>query len=416
MTKIYHADLWGSREDKYRYLLEHDITTVEWTELAPASPAYLFIPQNIDCKAEYEEGWKITEIMPVNSVGLYTARDELAIQWTKDELKEVLGDFSSLSSEIARSKYALGEDSRDWQVTLAQKDIQSSGLDNSKIQLISYRPFDARFTYYTGKSRGFICMPRPSVMYHVLQKDNLGINVCRQIISESWSHIFASNLITDNCYVSNKSRERNYLFSLYTYPDTANQQSSLFVEKSPNFSSGFLNAIREKFGYIPTPEAIFYYIYAIFHSPTYRDRYAEFLKGDFPRVPLTSSDQLFKNLGAKGQALVDLHLMKSKNLNKLITKMGGDGDNAVTEVTYKPTEQRVYINSDRYFEGIAPEVWKFKIGGYQVLDKWLKDRKKAKRTLSFDDGLHYQKVVVALAETMQLMEEIDQLIPGFPII
>jgi len=189
MTKIYHADLW----DKYRYLLEHDITTVEWTELTPASPAYLFIPQNIDCKAEYETGWKITEIMPVNSVGLYTARDELAIQWTKDELKEVLRDFSSLSPEIARNKYTLGEDSRDWQVTFAQKDIQSSGLDNSKIQPISYRPFDTRFTYYTGKSRGFICMPRPSVMYHVLQKDNLGINVCRQIISESWSHILASN-------------------------------------------------------------------------------------------------------------------------------------------------------------------------------------------------------------------------------
>ena len=217
MTKIYHADLWGSREDKYRYLLENDITTVQWTELDPKPPFYLFIPQNATCRAEYEAGWKITEIMPVNSVGLYTARDELAIQWSKNELKEVLLDFSSLSPEIAREKYKLGEDSRDWQVALAQKDVQFSQLDSSKIQLISYRPFDTRFTYYTGKSRGFICMPRPSVMYHVLQKDNLGINICRQIIGESWSHILASNLITDNCYVSNKSRERNYLFSLYKY-------------------------------------------------------------------------------------------------------------------------------------------------------------------------------------------------------
>ena len=258
-------------------------------------------------------------------------------------------------------------------------------------------------------------MPRPSVMYHVLQKDNLGINVCRQIIGESWSHILASNLITDNCYVSNKSRERNYLFSLYKYPGTDNEQGSLFVERSPNFSSDFIAAIREKLGYTPTPEAIFYYIYAIFYSSTYRQRYAEFLKIDFPRVPLTSNDQLFKDLGTKGQALVDLHLMKSKKLNKLITKMGGDGDNAVTEVTCKPTEQRVYINKSRYFEGIAADVWEFKIGGYQVLDKWLKDRKKAKRTLSFDDVLHYQKVVVALKETMHLMQEIDQLIPSFPI-
>ena len=365
MTKIYHADLWGSREDKYRYLLENDITTVQWTEIDPKPPFYLFIPQNATCRAEYEAGWKITEIMPVNSVGLYTARDELAIQWSKNELEEVLLDFSSLLPEIARDKYNLGEDSRDWQVALAQKDVQSSQVDSSKIQQISYRPFDTRFTYYTGKSRGFICMPRPDVMYHVLQRDNLGINVCRQSISEPWQHILASNIITDNCYVSNKSRERNYLFSLYVYPNTSNKQGSLFVEKSPNLSSDFIAAIREKLGYISTPEAIFYYIYAIFHSPTYRQRYAEFLKIDFPRVPLTSNDQLFKDLGTKGQALVDLHLMKSKKLNKLITKMSGDGDNAVTEVTYKPTEQRVYINGDRYFEGIAPDVWEFKIGGYQ---------------------------------------------------
>jgi hypothetical protein len=299
MTKFYYADLWGSRDDKYRYLQEHDITTVEWTEIEPKSPFYLFIPQNADCRAEYDAGWKITEIMPVNSVGLYTARDDLAIQWTKDELKEVLLDFSSLPPEVAREKYNLGEDSRDWQVTLAQQDVQLSQADSSKIQLISYRPFDTRFTYYTGKSRGFICMPRPDVMYHVLQGDNLGINVCRQIISESWSHILVSSLITDNCYVSNESRERNYLFSLYVYPDTANEQGSLFVERSSNLSPDFITAIREKLGYIPTPEAIFYYIYAIFHSPTYRQRYAEFLKIDFPRVPLTSNDQLFKDLGQK---------------------------------------------------------------------------------------------------------------------
>lgn len=142
---------------------------------------------------------------------------------------------------------------------------------------------------------------------------------------------------------------------------------------------------------------------------------AEFLKIDFPRVPLTSNDQLFKDLGAIGEELVNLHLMKSQKLNQLITKVGGEGDNAVTQVTYKAKEQRVYINKTRYFEGIAPEVWQFKIGGYQVLDKWLKDRKKAKRTLSFDEVLHYQKVVVALKETMQLMAQIDRLIPAFPI-
>ena len=243
--------------------------------------------------------------------------------------------------------------------------------------------------------------------------DNIAILTSRMTKGEDFGHIQAINLITEKILMSPKTSNNSFHFPLYLYPEP--DSFDLLNQKRANFSQSFLTIIKSKLGYIPTPETIFYYIYAIFHSPTYRQRYAEFLKIDFPGVPLTSNDQLFKDLGAKGQALVDLHLMKSKQLNKLITKMSGDGDNAVTEVTYNATEQRVYINKNRCFEGIVPDVWVFKIGGYQVLDKWLKDRKKAKRTLSFDDVLHYQKVVVALKETMQLMVDIDQLIPGFPI-
>jgi len=201
---------------------------------------------------------------------------------------------------------------------------------------------------------------------------------------------------------------------LYLYPETE-VEKQLGIQRRPNLSQEFLKAIREKLGYVPTPEGIFYYAYAIFHSPTYRHRYAEFLKTDFPRLPLTSNDALFKALSEKGQELVELHLMKSKKLNKVTTRYQGNGDNAVTEVTYKLAAQQVHINKQQYFEGIVPEVWGFKIGGYQVLDKWLKDRKKAKRCLSFDEILHYQRVVVALKETMQIMTEIDQLIPGWPL-
>jgi len=412
MTKIYHADLWGSREDKYRYLLEHDITTVEWTELAPASPAYLFIPQNIDLLSEYSRAWKITEIMPVNSTGIVTARDHFAVQWSSEDIWGIINNFVSLTVEEAREKYRLGSDSRDWQVGLAQLDIKKNEIDSEKVKPVLYRPFDIRYTYFTGHSRGFHCTPRGDVMRHMLS-DNMAILTSRMTKGEDFGHIQATNLITEKILMSPKTSNNSFHFPLYLYPEP--DSFDLLNQKRANFSQSFLTIIKSKLGYIPTPEAIFYYIYAIFHSPTYRDRYAEFLRGDFPRVPLTSSDQLFKDLGAKGEELVALHLMKSKKLNNLITKMGGDGDNAVTEVTYKPTEQRIYINKTRYFEGIAPEVWNFKIGGYQVLDKWLKDRKKAKRTLSFDDVLHYQKVVVALKETMQTMQAIDELIPSFPI-
>ena len=164
MTKIYHAHLWGSREDKYRYLLEHDITTVEWTELAPASPAYLFIPQNIDLLSEYSRAWKITEIMPVNSTGIVTARDHFAVQWSSGDIWSIINNFVSLTVEEAREKYRLGSDSRDWQVGLAQLDIKKNEIDSEKVKPVLYRPFDIRYTYFTGHSRGFHCTPRGDVM------------------------------------------------------------------------------------------------------------------------------------------------------------------------------------------------------------------------------------------------------------
>ena len=161
------------------------------------------------------------------------------------------------------------------------------------------------------------------------------------------------------------------------------------------------------------PEDIFNYAYAVFHSPTYRSRYAEFLRIDFPRLPLTSDKGLFKKLAEKGAELVPLHLMESPALNNLITGYPITGSNEVDKVTYDEKTQRVRINKEQYFEGVPQEVWNFHIGGYQVCQKWLKDRKG--RTLSYDELTHYQKVVVALKETIRLMAEIDELIPGWPV-
>ncbi|MFN6179103.1 MAG: type ISP restriction/modification enzyme, partial [Dolichospermum sp.] len=222
-------------------------------------------------------------------------------------------------------------------------------------------------------------------------------------------------IITEHCTVSLKSREATYVFPLYIYPNTENKQTNLFLEKTPNLSPKFLEAIKEKLGKIPAPEEIFYYAYAIFHSPTYRTRYAEFLKIDFPRLPLTSNQNLFNSLAIKGEELVNLHLMKSDKLNTLMTTYQTIGDHQITEVTYHSELQRVYINKQSYFTDIPPHIWEFKIGGYQVLDKWLKDRKNAKRELSTPEINHYQKIVISLTETFRIMEEIDQIIPHFPL-
>ncbi len=195
--------------------------------------------------------------------------------------------------------------------------------------------------------------------------------------------------------------------------------------RRPNLAPEFIKAISDKLGlkFIEDergdlegtfgPEDIFNYAYAVFHSLTYRTRYAEFLKIDFPRLPLTSDKALFKDLTEKGAELVSLHLMESPTLNNLITGYPVTGSNTVDKVTYDGNNQRVYINKAQYFEGVPPEVWDFHIGGYQVCQKWLKDRKG--RTLTYDELTHYQKIIVALKKTIRLMAEIDELIPGWPV-
>ena len=181
-------------------------------------------------------------------------------------------------------------------------------------------------------------------------------------------------------------------------------------------TGGEVNTTRKFF----TPEDLFHYIYAILHSPSYRQRYAQFLKIDFPRIPLTSQRALFFGLAELGRELVSLHLVESRRLNDLQTSFPETGDNIVVKVRYvQPKEGqagRVYINKTQYFQGVPPEAWEFMVGGYQVLHKWLKDRRK--RQLSFDELLHYQKIVVALCETMRRMEQVDSLIEqrgGWPL-
>ena len=209
-----------------------------------------------------------------------------------------------------------------------------------------------------------------------------------------------------------------YAFPLWLYPENNVSEPSVFEkeQRNPNFSQDFLDDITEKLGYSPTPEAIFYYIYAILHSPTYRDRYAEFLKIDFPRIPLTSNDELFRQLADYGEQLVQLHLMTSPKLDNLITEFVEGGDCTVNigsaKTAYSKGTVKLNKKGDR-FTGIPESVWNFYVGGYQVCHKWLKDRKG--RTLSDEDILHYQKIIVALKETSELMTKIDQSIPGFPL-
>jgi predicted helicase len=395
-ARVHHAELWGSRIKKYNILSNCDLDTTEWKEIKDFSRDYLFTIQNTDLKPEYDNGWQILDIFIFQSMGVTSGDDEFLYDFSVNELKvkidTALRETKAIKADRTLLRLQRGADQiidKDWKLCL-------------------YRPFDQRAILYCTE----ILERAREKLASQFQEPNLGFITIRRTREGANTQFFVTDTVTDKSVIS--SADNANIFPLYIYPDTENEQGNLFTDRTPNLSPNFLSAIREKLGYVPTPEAIFYYAYAVFHSPTYRQRYAEFLKIDFPRLPLTSDNELFQTLAKKGEELVALHLMKSKKLNKVITKYPVSGDNAVTQVTYNESERRVYINNQQYFEGIFPEVWAFKIGGYQVLDKWLKDRKKANRSLSFDEVLHYQRVVVAMKETMQIMAEIDDVIPGFP--
>jgi predicted helicase len=414
MAKVWYYDLWGSREDKYRFLESANLNNVDWIELQPTAPNYFFtaINYSLDTEKEYKNYWNIQDIFLVYSNVIETGKDDVLVDFEKNQLQEFIKKLADpkISDKDIADIYKIG-DSSNWNFFKSRLLIIKDGMQDHLIKRIYYRPFDIRFTYFHSILRRM----QEKVLTNLIQ-DNLGLLAMRQVASgdNQYTHFMVCNHIVDNrSFFSNRGRPS--VFPLYIYPNTGNQQTNLFIEKTSNLSPKFLETIKHKLGKTPTPEAIFYYAYAIFHSPNYRSRYAEFLKIDFPRLPLTSNQKLFDSLAEKGEKLVNLHLMKSTTLNNLITTFANEGNNQVSEVTYNSELQRVYINKQSYFTDITQHIWEFKIGGYQVLDKWLKDRKNANRVLSDDEIIHYQKIVVALTETLRLMQEIDNLIPDFPI-
>jgi type I restriction-modification system DNA methylase subunit len=392
--KVYYADLWGLREDKYHWLDRHTINNVKWQEIKPISPYYFFVPKDTALEEEYNKFWKVTEIFPVNSVGIVTARDHFTIKWTPEEMWKTVTEFTQMDVEEARTKFKLGKDVRDWKVAFAQKNLKESGLDRNRIVPILYRPFDIRYTYYTGKSRGFHCMPRPEVMKHML-KENLGLITVRQVKAGNlWNHCLSTNKIIESSIISNKTSEINYLFPLYLYSNS---------DKKPNINPEFFRFISEKYNRELTPEEIFYYIYAVLYSPTYRKKYEEFLQYDFPRIPFVDDYEKFKNFSELGKELVELHLMRKRLPIKV--KFDLPGSNVVEKV--KCENGKVWINKEQYFEGVPEDVWNFYIGGYQVLNKWLKSRKNGK--LESKDIEQFLQIVEIIRETIKLMEEIDKI-------
>jgi len=426
-TKVYHADMWGTRESKYSVLNNTDVSSTEWTALKPEPQYYFFTPFTGDLKQEYEGFWVLTAIFGTGTpqkdahvaygAGFVTQQDTFAIGFDPEALFENVATFLNLSQSKdelwARFRFCT---TNQWNFEKARQELKDINLDNF-LKRCLYRPFDYRYTLY---HKHVATILRNPIMRH-LQKPNLAMLSTRRVTRLPFDNFLVTQEIVEYKAVSH---DRNTMvFPLYLYPSEGEMQ--LGGHRRPNLNPEFIKAVSEKLGLefvgdgrgdleqTFSPEDIFYYAYAIFHSPTYRSRYAEFLKIDFPRLPLTSDRSLFKSLAVKGADLVSLHLMESLLLNNFITKYPVEGSDMVDKVSYDESNQRVYINKEQYFEGVRPEIWDFHIGGYQVAQKWLKDRKD--RTLTYDELTHYQKVIVTLKETIRIMAEIDALISEWPI-
>ena len=439
-AQVFRADIWGRRELKYKLLAQTDVSNTDWRELKPSKPYYYFMPQNARLRVEYEKGWKLTDIMPVNVLGFQTHHDEFAVDFDKEALQARISELrdTKASDEELRAKFKI-PDTRDWKMAKARALLRADKNWQSLITKCVYRPFDFRFSYY---SEAAMERPRRELVNHMLGRTNLALNTTRQTKSATWQHAVASNTPAPAVFVELK--DGSNVFPLYLYESGQSQghkkggggamfmalfePSPGYVTRLANIHPKFIEDLTQRLGlkWIPVdggdlkktagPEDVFHYAYAVFHSPAYRKRYAEFLKVDFPRLPLTGDLKLFRSLAAKGAGLVALHLMESPKLDELITEFPVKGTNEMEKVQYTEQDQRVWFNAKQYFGGVPKTVWEFHVGGYQVCEKWLKDRKG--RKLSYEDIQHYQKIVVALSETMRLMTEIDASIEhhgGWPL-
>ena len=429
LGEVFHYDLQGKREFKYDFLTKNDLKSFDWKKLEIKSPDFKYSEVDYQLKSEYEIGFSIKDFFKISNVGFTAARDNSLIHFEKNKIEELLNDLNSLTIDDIRTKHKFGLDSRDWTITGAIDDINSK--DDRNITRVNYRPFDIRFSHYSKKTKGFFSYPRWEIMQHFFNHENIGLIATRLNRQQSLGYFWVSNSIVER-HILDTAGDSTSFFPLYLYPENNSQQDAFGTNKRiPNLNPVIVKQIADGLGLSFTNEKetesnvcftnndevrpefrqsfapidLLDYIYAVLHSPSYREKYKEFLNIEFPRVPAPLDRVEFMQLVKLGGELRQIHLLESPSVEKYITQYPKDGDNIVTKPVYK--NGNVYINEDQYFANVPEVAWNFYIGGYQPAQKWLKDRKS--RELNYDDILHYQKMVVALNETDRIMKEIDKI-------
>ncbi|MDY0180554.1 type ISP restriction/modification enzyme [Aliarcobacter skirrowii] len=411
LADVYHYDLYGKRDFKYSFLDENNLKTIKWDKLDYSEPNYFFVKKDFADIKEYEKGFKVDELFSAYNSGIQTKRDNLTIKFNVEDIKNIKNDLLNLEENIIRKKYNL-KDSRDWELNKAILDLKN----NDNIQKIEYRPFDTRYTYLSKVSKSFLAYPRFEIMKNMTNV-NYGLIFERGHKENDFNRIFIVNKIIE-VHLMGTMNSNAYISPLYLYPD----ENSLINERTPNLNLEIVKEIEEKLALkfvnekiedstTFAPIDILDYIYAVLHSPNYREKYKEFLKIDFPRVPYPKPET-FWQLVSLGGKLRSLHLLEDTSLDERIIDIKGEGEllikNSLNKKDFTIEDEKVELrlNDEVSVVNIPLVAWEFYIGGYQPAQKWLKDR--VGRVLNRADMKHYNRIINALCKTDLIMKKIDE--------
>ena len=363
--RVLRADLWGSRAWKLQWLAENGVETTEWTAVEPAGPAFLFAPRDAALEEEYRRGVPLTEIFPEHSVGIVTGRDAFVIDTDPAALKRRIRFLRETGDALDAPK-----ETASWKLSRAVQSIRKDGDWEARFHRILFRPFDWRTVFYADY---VVERPRTRVMRHLLEK-NLGLIVPRQA-KEGPGALVTDTLVAHKAV---SAYDINSVFPLYLDPGEGRLDEP---GRIPNLARGYLRLLEDHLGEEPSPELVLQYVYAVLYSPPYRRRYGDLLKADFPRIPIPRDRGSFLELAGLGAVLIDLHLLRSDRLEG-------------------PGVRFVHFNEGQRFEGIEPEVWAYRVGGYRVLNQWLAAR--AGRSLRLEEIEEFRRIAAALRETIRI--------------
>ncbi|HEX9430655.1 MAG TPA: type ISP restriction/modification enzyme, partial [Candidatus Bathyarchaeia archaeon] len=313
------SERWGLREAKYAWLWEHDVEGTKWRTLKPSEPQYFFVPKSGAGRSEYGSGWAVPAIFAKNgdpAPGIVTTHDDFAISWSRKEAEDKVKRFlATKTEEEARKLFKLCSQDQ-WQYDRAKRELDKGDWKDEVVPIL-YRPFDVRWTVF---NRNVAVHRRERMTKHLLAGENIALCTNRQVNGD-FRHVFCTKLIATDSTVSTATKERTYLFPLYQYTNGElpglhdNVRNSSLSDKcvadfaarlKMKFISDGGGDRRKTFG----PEDVFAYLYAMLHSQAYRERFSEFLRSDFPRIPLTSNASLFRSLCDLGEQLIAQHTLE----------------------------------------------------------------------------------------------------------